>query len=731
MPDIAWLRVALPVPLPQAFHYLAPDDTEPDADWIGCRVRVPFGNRSLVGMVVAIDPPDTADAEAVSRLRGIEARLDESALLHGELLASLRWAANYYQRPLGDVLNQALPARLREGDALPEPGCAGWRLLDEADIDIDALRKGSRPRLLAEQLAAQGPLREEELAATLPGWREAMRRLEKRGWVAPQRLAAATAPHSVSPGPQLNAEQRAAVDAITAEPGFRSFLLDGVTGSGKTEVYLQAIADCLERGRQALVLAPEIGLTPQLLRRFRERLPVTVLATHSGMSDRERLAAWTAMARGEARVLIGTRSAIFTPLPEAGLIIVDEEHDASYKQQDGFRYQARDLALYRAKALGVPIVLGSATPSLESLRLAMDDRHATLRLRHRAAAARPPTIRVLDARRQRLDGGLGQSAFDAIGEHLARGHQVLVFRNRRGYAPVLLCHDCGWSARCRHCDAALTVHSGGGRLICHHCGARQSAPSACPDCGSLGLQPQGAGTERLEAVLAERFPDAPLIRVDRDTTRGRDAMAAHFERLGDAPGILVGTQMLAKGHDLPGLTLVVVVGIDEGLFSSDFRAGERLAQLLVQVAGRAGRAERAGEVLLQTHHPEHPLLTSLLDGGYHGFAEAELMEREAAALPPFGYLALLRAEAKTLQQVNDFLIAARGQLPRLAALDVHGPLPAPMPRRQGRQRGQLMLGAGSRNDLQRCLTPWTRSLYALPEARRLRWSLDVDPQDLF
>ncbi|MEZ5465820.1 MAG: primosomal protein N' [Lysobacteraceae bacterium] len=734
MPDTAtatWLRVALPVPLPQAFHYRVPDHTRPDDGWIGCRVRAPFGSRSLVGVVVGIDPASPVDSEEASRIREIDQRLDTHALLHGELLASLRWAAAYWQRPLGEVLNQALPSLLREGEALPEAGEAGWQLTDTADIDISRLRAGTHPRQLAELLQERGACSESALAQAIPGWREAMRRLDKRGWVSSLRLSADPPQRPPSPGPMLNDEQRVAVDAITASSGFRSFLLDGVTGSGKTEVYLQAIAACLARGKQALVLAPEIGLTPQLLRRFRERLPVTVLATHSGMNDRERLAAWTAMARGEARVLIGTRSAIFTPLPDAGLVIVDEEHDASYKQQDGFRYHARDFALYRAKALDVPVVLGSATPSLESLKLAEDARHVTLRLRHRAAAARPPSIRVLDARRQRLDGGLGQPAFDAIAEHLAHGNQVLVFRNRRGYAPVLLCHDCGWSARCRHCDTALTVHSGGGRLICHHCGARQSAPAACPDCGSLGLQPQGAGTERLEAVLAERFPDTPLIRVDRDTTRGRDALAAHFERLGDQPGILVGTQMLAKGHDLARLTLVVVVGIDEGLFSSDFRAGERLAQLLVQVAGRAGRADRPGEVLLQTHHPEHPLLAALLHGGYHGYAEAELAEREAAAFPPFGHLALLRAEGKTVQQINEFLNAAKSLLPNNARIDVHGPLPAPMPRRQGRQRAQLLLSASDRSNLHRHLGRWTTALYDLPEARRLRWSLDVDPQDLF
>ncbi|HSM11716.1 MAG TPA: primosomal protein N', partial [Lysobacter sp.] len=421
-----------------------------------------------------------------------------------------------------------------------------------------------------------------------------------------------------------------------------------------------------------------------------------------------------------------------------GLIIVDEEHDGSFKQLDGIRYHARDFALVRAKALGVPVLLGSATPSLESLHNAQTGRYTHLRLRHRAGNAQPPTVRVVDVRKRPLLAGLSPELIAAIAVALDAGGQVLVFKNRRGYAPVLLCHDCGWSAQCRRCStptqgAAMTVHGGGRRLQCHHCGARQSVPNACPDCGGLALQSQGAGTERIEEALIERFPDVPVLRIDRGTTQRRDALEQHLAGFGTRRGILVGTQMLAKGHDLPNLTLVAVVGIDEGLFSADFRAPEKLAQLLVQVSGRAGRADKPGEVLLQTHHPGHPLLATLLAGGYGAFAEAELAQREEAGFPPFAHLALLRAEARQAETANGFLQAARDAFAAHgdATLELSGPLPAPMPRRAGYQRAQLLLSSPQRSTLHAALDAALPLVHALPAARKVRWSLDVDPVDLY
>src|SRR6478735_9227644 len=675
------LRVALPVPLPTLFDYLPPAGTRPSADWAGRRVRVPFGRGERVGVVLEVGEPGTAP----EALRQAQALLDDEPLLSGELLQTLAFCARYYHAPPGEVLATALPGLLREGQPLPETTAAGWRIT-QAGIDALARAGRGRPRALLERLHA-APATEDDLDAGFEGWREAARALARRGEAERQLLPPRTTLAEDVQAPTPTPAQAQALVALRAGSGFRALLLEGVTGSGKTEVYLQAIRDCIAQGKQALVLVPEIGLTPQTLQRFRARLGLPVWEYHSGLADGERARAWTAMARGEARVLVGTRSAVFVPLPRAGLVVVDEEHDASYKQQDGIRYHARDIALVRARTLDVPILLGSATPSLESLHNAQAGRYTPLRLPQRAGSARPPAVRVLDVRKRLLAHGLSDEVFTAIAACLSRGEQALVFRNRRGYAPVLLCHDCGWRAQCKRCDSPMTVHGVGRSLMCHHCGARGTRPLACPDCGSLGLQPQGFGTERLEEALAERFPQARVVRIDRGSTRRRGELEARLREFGDAPGILVGTQMLAKGHDLPRLTLVVVVGVDEGLYSADFRASEKLAQLLVQVAGRAGRADRPGEVLLQTHHPGHPLLSTLLGGGYPALAALTMVEREAAGFPPFAYLAMLRAEAVREGEVQAFLAEARELAPPVEGVHVTAPMPAPMPRRAGRARG--------------------------------------------
>ncbi len=722
------LRVALPVPLARLFDYRPPPGQAVGPDWIGCRVRVPFGRGDgvQVGVVVALADADPNGPE----LKPALARLDAEALISGELFDSLRWVSAYYHAPLGEVLATALPTALRAGQAVPETARHGWQLTVEGRTAAAAPGRDGKPRELLLRLAAR-PLGEDWLDQAECDWRPAARALAQRGLAERIALAGTVEPALAAPGPPLMPAQAQALAKIRAESGFRAWLLEGVTGSGKTEVYLQAIADCLAAGKQALVLVPEIGLTPQALARFRQRLGVPVHALHSGLADGERARAWMAMARGEARVLVGTRSAIFCPLPQAGLIVVDEEHDGSYKQQDGIRYHARDLALVRASKLGVPVLLGSATPSLETLHNALSGRYGHLRLAQRAGGAKPPTVRVVDVRKRPLRNGLSEELLDAVARCLARGEQALVFKNRRGYAPVLICHDCGWSAHCKRCDAAMTVHAGGRRLICHHCGARATPPNACPDCASLALQPQGAGTERIEEALAARFPDALMIRVDRETTRKRDAIEKHLEAFGEQSGILVGTQMLAKGHDLPRLTLVAVVGVDEGLFSADFRAGEKLAQLLIQVAGRAGRALLPGEVLLQTHHPEHPLLNTLLAGGYPAVAAMQLAEREAAQFPPYAHLALLRAEAPTESDMQGFLHEARDAFGKHDGVQLNGPMPAPMARRAGKARGQILLDAPQRAPLHAALQSWLPSLQALKSARKVRWSLDVDPTDLY
>jgi primosomal protein N' (replication factor Y) len=734
------LRVALPLPPLRLFDYAPPAGHVPGPADVGCRVRVPFGPRELVGVVAEVGTPDPA---ADGRLRPALALLDAEPLLQGELLRSLQWLARYTHAPLGEVLATALPAALRRGEPLPDTHAWAWRLTEAGTAALPGLRRGTRPRRLAE-LLADATRSEDSLADALEDWRAAARALERRGLAERVAVPASQLAPDPQPGPEPNPEQQIAIDALGTARGFAPMLLDGVTGSGKTEVYLHAIGDCLARGRQALVLVPEIGLTPQLLARFRARLGVPVHATHSGLNDAERARTWAAAWRGEARVVVGTRSAVFTPLPEAGLIVIDEEHDGSYKQQDGIRYHARDFALVRAKALEVPVLLGSATPSLESLHNAGAGRYGYLRLSRRAGDAQPPAVRVIDVRKRLLEAGLSGQMLDAIRAALDGGGQVLVFRNRRGYAPVLLCHDCGWSAQCPRCSTPehgrpMTVHAHGRRLQCHHCGLRKPAPQACPDCGGLALQPQGAGTERIEEALVARFPDVPVLRIDRGSTQRRDGLEKLLSELGDRPGILIGTQMLAKGHDLPDLSLVCVVGVDEGLFSADFRSHEKLAQLLIQVAGRAGRARRAGEVMLQTHHPEHPLLARLITGGYPAFAGDEMAQREAAGFPPYAHLALLRAEAQQAQAPQDFLQAARRTLEpdrgRARAADtelsISGPMPAPMPRRAGMHRAQLLLLAPSRRVLHAALQAAMPAIHALPEARKVRWSLDVDPADLY
>lgn len=726
MPRI--VRVAVPVPLPRLFDYLVPDADLPAP---GCRVLVPFVRRELVAVV--LEHADDSEFDA-SQLKPLSAVLDMQPLLSPELINTLCWAARYYQHPIGEVFDAALPVMLRSARSLPISGEAALQITEAGRVAVadERRRRGTHVDALLGILS-EGVHSLSLLDERLPEWRNAARSLRTRGWAEMQVLPRSQIRRTPIPAPELNAEQASAVGEISGAFGrFQPFLLDGVTGSGKTEVYLAAIAEVVARGQQALVLVPEIALTPQTTRRFRERLGLDIAILHSGLSEGERARAWLAAARGETQVILGTRSAAFVPLPAPGLIVVDEEHDASYKQHEGFRYHARDLAVMRARSLGVPIVLGSATPSIESLANVEAQRYHGLSLVSRAGAAKPPSLQIMDLRRKRLDNGLAISTLAAIGEHLARDEQVLVFRNRRGYAPVLFCQSCGWSAQCPRCDRPMTVHRGERRLRCHHCAAETPVPRTCPECSGVALAPQGQGTERLEETLSARFPDVPVRRVDRDTTRNRAGRDALFEDLG-APGasILVGTQMLAKGHDLPNLTLVVVAGVDEGLYSIDFRAAERLGQLIVQVAGRAGRAERPGAVILQTYHPDHPLLGALLSGGYPALVRGLMTERRAASLPPFSQLALLRAEAQTQAEVSDFLEAA-AQLSRTThrAVSVHGPMPAPMPRRAGYQRSQLLIETSERTTMQGFLADWIAKVRALPQARKVRWSIDVDPMEM-
>ena len=725
------VQVAVPSPLRRVFDYQWVGTRAPQP---GIRVRIPFGPRETIGVVVGAEPSDL-DA---TRLRPVAEALDETALLSEEILALARWAARYYHHSLGEVIATALPNALRQGEPARPRTATAWRLTEAgraARVD-DLASNATRQRRLLELLqSAADPVPSPRLNAELSGWQPAARALAERGWcetVEHDYLAVLQGRGGDRP-PPLSDEQTAAYEALREQrDGFVPYLLEGVTGSGKTEVYLHAIADALAADRQALVLVPEIGLTPQLVERFARRFRTPIAVLHSGLSDRERLDAWLAARDGSAGIVLGTRSAVFTPLARPGLIIVDEEHDPSLKQQDGFRYHGRDLALVRGRRLEVPVVLGSATPALETLHNAQQGRYRHLKLSRRAGGARPPQIRLLDIRGRPLYGGLSEMLITEIRRHLDADGQVLLFLNRRGYAPTLMCHACGWVAECPRCDARLTLHRRSARVRCHHCGYERRPPDGCDGCASTELVPIGHGTERLEQTLAARFADHELVRIDRDSTRRKGALADLLERARDGSArLLLGTQMLAKGHHLPDVTLAAVIDADQGLFGADFRAPERMAQMIVQVAGRAGREARAGEVVVQTHHPEHPLLQLLLEHGYTRFAREDLEQRRAVGLPPFSALALLRAEAVSAAPPQAFLAQARGLAmdKAVAGVELLGPLPAPMERRAGRFRAQLLLRAARRADLHRLLDAWINEVAALREARRVRWSLDVDPID--
>jgi primosomal protein N' (replication factor Y) len=656
------VRVAIDVPIAKIFDYLG--EAEP-----GDRVIVPFGARSRVGVVL-----ETAAASAVVSLKRVERVLDDAPRLPADWLEQMRFLAAYYQRPLGETVASALPPRLRSTKGLPKPRAAPAPVSGKPDF----------------------------FSKNVP-----------------------------------NAAQAQALEAIGAAlGGFRAFLLHGVTGSGKTEVYLRVIARALERGGQALVLVPEIGLTPQLETRFREAFPDAGIAVlHSALEDGARTRAWLAAARGEAQLVLGTRLAVLAPLPRLALVVVDEEHDASFKQQEGLRYSGRDAAVQRAKLAGCPVVLGSATPSLETWHNSAAGRYERLTLAERAVpGARLPRVRTVDLRAGTAAHGLAAPLLEAIEGRLARHEQSLVFINRRGYAPVLACEACGWAASCGRCTAHMVLHAtaerwreSAGRLLCHHCGATERVPRACPTCGNVDLRPHGRGTQRVEEALEALFPAARVVRIDRDSARKRADLARKLEdiRRGEAE-ILVGTQLLAKGHDFPDLTLVCVLNADSALLSTDFRSAERLFATLAQVGGRSGRREQPGEMLVQTRYPAHPLFGALARHDYAGFADAQLAERKSAGFPPFVHEAALRAEAKKLDTTMTFLRAAARLVPAPEGIRLYDPVPHVVTRRAGYERAQLVAHSASRPALQEYLRAWSARLAAIAP-RSIRWHLDVDP----
>ncbi len=722
------VRVALDVPLPTLFDYeLAPGS----AAQRGQRVLVPFGRKQVVGVVM-----DLAEASALpaSRLKRVARVLDEVPPLTPDLLALLLFCSEYYHYPLGATVLSALPARLRVADPVAFKEAQYYALTP----DGHALAPGQldKRRIVQARLLAalrEGALDTARLRALSPSAPAALKALIEAGWVARVSEPEAPPASAFRNAHALTQDQQRVVDTVAASRGFGAFLLHGVTGSGKTEVYVHLMHRMLEQGGQVLLLVPEINLTPQLEQYFRSRFPDAEIASlHSGLAEGERAQNWLRAQSGRARIVLGTRLAAFAPMPQLALIIVDEEHDSSYKQQEGLRYSARDVAIFRASQAGAPVVLGSATPSLESWYNAQSGRYRLLQLPGRALpTARLPEVRFVDTSRLFMPDGISEPMFDAIAARLARGEQCLVFINRRGYAPVLMCTACGWLSGCPNCAGKLVLHLRDRRLRCHHCGYQARVPAACPECGNADLQPIGMGTQRVESALQERFPQARILRVDRDSTRNKGAWSAMRRRIHDAEvDILVGTQILAKGHDFPNLTLVGVLNPDGALYSANFRASEGLYAQLAQVAGRAGRAEKPGEVLVQTAFPDHPLFRALRDHDFEAWAETLLAERKAAGFPPFMYQALLRATGKDEKAVYAFLHQAREAAAEQAApVEIYGVVPAAMPRRANQFAAQLLVQCGLRKPLHQFLDGWRARLEALP-ASGLRWSLDIDPLEL-
>ena len=725
------VRVALAVPLPRFFDYLYPTDLTPI---VGGRVLVPFGSQKRVGIVV--DLPASSDV-AKEKLKPIIDVLDAESLFNSTTWDWLAWSANYYRAALGDVLFQALPVKLRNGESAVKNDRTFWRITDlgKQALESDDLKRAKKQiealnLLLTQDLEKGNNEISSAIWSALKGKdyvEEIIVTTEQKSW---QQALGDNPLVNLDNRFILNKQQALAFSQLLFQEGFNVWLLEGVTGSGKTEIYLQYIEEVLKKGKQVLVLVPEIGLTPQTVRRFQARFNVEIDVLHSNLNDTQRLNVWERARTGRSAIVIGTRSALFTQFSDLGLIILDEEHDGSFKQQDGWRYHARDLGIVLAQKLNIPILLGSATPSLESVNNVQHGKYHHLVLSKRAGNATALRQFVIDLKHQRIQNGLSEPLLQRMQEHLEKGNQVLLFLNRRGFAPVLLCHECGWIGECHHCEKPYTYHQHQRVLRCHHCGAQKTVPMQCGHCGSTHLVTTGLGTEQLEETLKARFPQYNIARIDRDSTARKGKLEGYLEDIQQGKSqILIGTQMLAKGHHFPNVTLVALVNVDNALFSLDFRAEERLAQLYVQVAGRSGRAEKQGEVVLQTHYPDHPLLTTLLEKGYQAFAEETLKLRHNMGLPPFSFQALFKAQCRHSEEAENALsqLASFFYEQKIEGLQVLGPIPAPFSKKAGQYRWQLLLQHASRKQLQAALSRYSPELI---KSSQVRLILDVDPLDL-
>ena len=730
MPDSTiFVAVAVPTPLRNLFHYSLPQDEQVT---IGSRVRVPFGPRKLVGVVIELNSKPDID---VTKIKPVLEVLGHGGNLPESVLRLCRWASDYYHHPIGEVVAGALPTILRKGADPQEPTQLLTLTPEGQLIDLQSLGRAHAQRKLLGALQQSGRTREELSAMDISS--QTVRAIEQKDWAlwrteVPTPLEPFTGGSVNHAGITVTEEQATAIDAVQQRTDGKPFLLYGVTGSGKTEVYLRVIEPLLASGKQVLILVPEIGLTPQTISRFQDRFDVPITILHSSLTDKQRALGWLRAREGSAGIILGTRSAIFTPLKFPGAIIVDEEHDASYKQQDGFRYSARDLAVLRAGFEGVPVILGSATPSLESLHNADSGKYHLLKLGTRPPGIEPERYELLDTRHLEQKDGLTRALRRQIGERLANAEQVLIFINRRGFSPVMICNECSWIAHCRRCDAKLTYHLSTNTLVCHHCGTISHNIISCQSCRSSHLSPLGLGTQRIEQALTAMFPEFPVLRIDRDSTRRKGSMESFISEINTGePAILVGTQLLAKGHHFPNVTLVAMLDIDSGFYSADFRATERLGQIILQVGGRSGRADKPGTVTIQTAFATHPLMETLVVNGYFEFASGLLLERKEAALPPFAFHALLRAEANSSTTARSFLESIINKVKVRDSVNLLGPIPALMEKKAGRYRQLLIVASDNRSDLHRELSHIIATTESLPDSKKVRWSVDVDPTDMY
>jgi len=722
---------AIALPLYRRFEYRIDSD---DALLAGTRYRLPFGRGTRIGILLE----SAADSDfAVDKIKPVLECLDQQPVLDQHMLALAGWMADYYFQPAGDVIFQCLPGYLRGARAQQSLRVKRWRLADNDAAALALLERGSPRQFEIAQALAAVPvgLTAAEFKAINPNWHQLVKALEQKRLIHWDWDEPGCKPEIAANLPRLSAEQAEIVAAI--EPRLQQFavhLLDGITGSGKTEVYLRLIASCLAAGRQAIYLVPEIGLTGQLIDRVRQRFGECFALSHSGLTEHQRYRAWEQFRRGQAGIMLGTRSCLFSQSERLGLIVVDEEHDQSYRQEDGVRYHARDVAIKRAQMLDIAIVLGSATPSLESLANCERDTWCRYRMDRRPTPFPPPQIELIDVRDSRFDFGCAAATLARIEAHLQRAGQVLVYLNRRGFAPIVMCHECGWQAQCSNCDARLTLHHSLQALLCHHCGYRQVVPESCPQCAHSEIRHYGIGTEQLEQGLRARYPQTPVLRIDRDVISSREALKSRLQQLqSGAPCILIGTQMIAKGHDYPAITLSVVLDADQALFSSSYRASERLAQTLYQVCGRSGRGDRAGEALLQTRFPEHPLMQALVNRDYRDIAAELLQERRLLGFPPYARAVVFRADALELQRALDKLEEIRALLQQAAhfeQLASIGPIPALMTRRIGRYRAQLGLLGSDYQTLRAVLHEAMPAIQEVSSTARVSWSIDVDAYDL-